>query len=330
MRKINKLLTVVMTAGVLFGMSGMTAFAENYTYTVTIDGGNQGTLVGTQGLTVTNQEGNAPTYSVQGGRIVIQGLEAGDTISFNAMSGAVEQADEKYYIRGIRQSGRDNSEVSSSAFTVTGDNDYVVAYGIKGKMVAYTVNFQDPNGKELAPSATYYGNIGDKPIVAYQYIEKYHPTALAMTKTLSENEADNVFTFVYNEGEKQTVVRPGEVVENIITENVGGTGAATGGNAPGGAGTAGTTGTATPGVAGTTEQTGETPGTAGADAVTEEPEELIDLDEEEVPLAQVDLDEKENAKKKTPIAVGVGIAVVAVIALIALVWFLKKSSKRKE
>ena len=62
-------------------------------------------------------------------------------------------------------------------------------------MVAYTVNYQDASGKSLAESQTFYGNIGDKPVVAYRYIENYIPDALALTKTLSDNEVENVFTF---------------------------------------------------------------------------------------------------------------------------------------
>ena len=34
-------------------------------------------------------------------------------------------------------------------------------------------------------------------MVAYHYIEGYQPQAYNLTKTLSKNEAENVFTFVY-------------------------------------------------------------------------------------------------------------------------------------
>ena len=50
-------------------------------------------------------------------------------------------------------SGRDNASskrLDAPAFTVEGDADYVVAYGIKGNMVAYTVNYQDASGNSLA------------------------------------------------------------------------------------------------------------------------------------------------------------------------------------
>ena len=89
----------------------------------------------------------------------------------------IELNDDKYYIKGFRLSGRDNQDMKSEGandilspvVTVNGDADYVVAYGIKGDQVSYQVRYQDEDGNELAPSRTFYGNIGDKPIVAYQY-----------------------------------------------------------------------------------------------------------------------------------------------------------------
>ena len=84
--------------------------------------------------------------------------------------------DDKYYVKGIRLSGRDNNEtLAAPSFTVDKDADYVVAYGIKGNMVAYTVNYQDASGNSLAESQTFYGNVGDKPVVAYRYVENYIP-----------------------------------------------------------------------------------------------------------------------------------------------------------
>ena len=41
-------------------------------------------------------------------------------------------------------------------------------------MTSYTVNYVDENGNELAPSRTYYGNVGDRPVVAYLYMDGYH------------------------------------------------------------------------------------------------------------------------------------------------------------
>ncbi|MCR2019592.1 hypothetical protein NSB04_07520, partial [Blautia pseudococcoides] len=250
----------------------------------------------------------------------------------------------KYYVKGVRISGRDNNSLETSAFHVNGDRDFVVAYGIQGDMVGYTVNYHDADGNELAPSRTYYGNVGDKPVVAYLYMENYTPQALALTKTLVSNEAENVFTFVYSPVTTETVTVPGETTtvttvvpgttttETTVIETpaAGTTPAGTTGTdgTTGDAGTAGTEGT--PGDAGTAGTEG-TAGEAGTDAGTQviEPEEvpegnqdIVDLDEEETPLADNPEETKEKVKKGFPLAAGIAIGVGAVAALSALAVFL--------
>ena len=78
------------------------------------------------------------------------------------------------------------------------------------------MNYQDANGKTLADSQTFYGNAGDKPVVAYKYIENYIPQALALTKTLSDNESENVFTFTYTPGETDRIVETTTTVTTIV------------------------------------------------------------------------------------------------------------------
>lgn len=156
------------------------ALAEGapYTYTVRFYAGQQGTFA--DGREV----------------IIYSNLSYGSVVSFNP-GGVVLKDGSKYYVRGIRESGRDNNTVSASSFTVTGDRDYVVAYGLRGDMVAYVVNYVDEGGVPLAPSDIYYGNVGDKPVVAFLYIDGYQPQAYNLTRTLAADEAQNVFTFVY-------------------------------------------------------------------------------------------------------------------------------------
>ena len=83
-------------------------------------------------------------------------LKYGAFVSFDVQKDGVVTLNnsDKYYVKGLRKSGRDNSETdeleaSRYSVTVKGDADYVVAYGIKGNQVAYTVNYQDADGKEL-------------------------------------------------------------------------------------------------------------------------------------------------------------------------------------
>ena len=126
-----------------------------YTYKVTLSAGNKGSISGQE-------------------KIEVQDLNAGDDVSFDLSQ--IQVTDEKYYVKGIRLSGRDNAEaLAAPAFNVDGDADYVVAYGIKGNQVAYTVQYQDEDGPtHWQKSQTFYGNVGDKPVVAYRYIEKFY------------------------------------------------------------------------------------------------------------------------------------------------------------
>ena len=246
---------------------------EAYTYTVTFYAGNQGVFTGTEGLSVRHGKG---TVTAAPDRITISGLEAGDVVSFDVQAGALDMGGaSKYYAKGIRESGRDNSTVTASAFKVDGDADYVMAYGMKGNMVAYHVNYQDEDGSRLSDSRTYYGNVGDKMVAAYLYIEGYTPQALSIAKTLSENEAENVITFVYVK----------DTADDTDTLNL------PDGNVP-------------------------------------LDQELLDLDDEEVPTSNTKLDQK-KIEKGLPFALRIGIALAAAAALADL-WFILWRRRKAE
>ena len=336
MKRWKKLLVSLLTVSMTLGASTMSVMADDttpYTYKVTLSAGNKGTINGQN-------------------KIEVSDIAYGSKFSFdNTALYNIQVTDDRYYVKGIRLSGRDNASsepLDAPAFTVTGDADYVVAYGIKGNMVAYTVNYQDASGNSLAESQTFYGNVGDKPVVAYRYVENYIPDALALTKTLSDNESENVFTFTYTPGATDRIVE----TTTTVTTTVPGT--ATPAGAAGTTGTAGTTGaaagtgtgTGTAGTAGGTTAGGTTAGgtttggTAGGttnadnsqdttDDTTTEPDEqtpksLVDLDDEDTPKGNIDAKDKTS---KTPIAAGIGIIVVAVAALAGLIVFLKKRAK---
>lgn len=329
MKKWKRLLVSLLTVAMTIGTASMSVMAaEPYTYTVTLSAGNKGTINGRNKIEKAN-------------------LSSGSTVTFNLND--IQVTDDRYYVKGIRLSGRDNDEaLAAPAFTINGDADYVVAYGIKGNMVAYTVNYQDASGNALAESQTFYGNIGDKPVVAYRYVENYIPDALALTKTLSNNVSENVFTFTYKPGATDRVVTttttitttvPGTATPGTGTGNVGTAGGTTGGTTGGTAGTTGGTTTGTTG--GTTDgtTTGTTDGTTtdnnsqdttakDKDTATSEdeqtPKSLVDLDDEDTPKGNIDAKDKTS---KTPIAAGIGIIVVAVAALVGLIVFLKKRAK---
>ena len=332
MKKWKRLLVSLLTVSMTLGASTMSVMADDttpYTYKVTLSAGNKGTINGQNKIEQTN-------------------IASGSTVTFNLND--IQVTDDKYYVKGIRLSGRDNDEaLAAPSFTVDKDTDYVVAYGIKGNMVAYTVNYQDASGKSLAESQTFYGNVGDKPVVAYRYVENYIPDALALTKTLSDNESENVFTFTYTPGATDRIVETTTTVTTTVpgtatpagaagtTGSAGTTGAAAGtgtgttvsGTTAGGTTAGGTTagGTTTGGTAGGTTNADNSQDTT--DDTTTEPDEqtpksLVDLDDEDTPKGNIDAKDKTS---KTPIAAGIGIIVVAVAALVGLIVFLKKRAK---
>lgn len=200
-------------------------------------------------------------------------------------------------------------------------------------MVAYTVNYQDADGNELAPSQQFYGNVGDKPVVAYRYIDGYIPQAAALTKTLSSNEAENVFTFVYEEGESGTVVETVTVTEG--TGAAAGTGTAAGaGTAGAGAAGAGTAGAGAGAGAGTgaagTEEGGDTTTIEGEDVPQGDGGNVVDLDEEDTPLGNIDVDESgadSDSGSGFPLAGSIAVGVIAVAILAALIVFLVKAKR---
>ena len=158
----KRAIAVLIALLLVFSLSAA-ACAEGYGYTVRIFAGAKGTING-------------------GDVLVLNNVPYGTVPGFDL--GTVKVTDEKYYVRGIRESGRDNDTVSAM-LPVTRDTDYVVAYGIKGDEVAYTVRYLRASDKaELAPAATYYGNVGDKPVVAYKFIDGYTPKYYNLTKTL--------------------------------------------------------------------------------------------------------------------------------------------------
>lgn len=266
--------------------------AEGYSYKITLAAGDKGSLTGE----------------------AVQTAQAGDWVSFNLSQ--VEVNDPRYYVKGVRLAGRDNQEtLASPGFHVTGDADYVVAYGIKGDQVAYTVRYLDADGNELAPSDTYYGNIGDKPVVAYRYIEGYVPRVLAFTKTLAADESENVFTFEYEPGEAPAITETTTTVTTVVpgtaaTAGAGAgaaAGAAAGGNAPGAA----------------EPETEVVPD----EDVPLENQDVVDLDDEDTPLANIDADGKDG--KGVPLAASIAVGVTGVLALAALaVVYMKKRVKK--
>lgn len=322
MRRWKKALASLLGGCLMLGMvsTGVSAAqAGSYTYTITLSAGNMGTISG--------QEKTVYTGAVYGE----------SWASFDLSQ--VQVTDERYYVKGVRLSGRDNADaLAAPAFQVTGDADYVVAYGVRGDQVAYTVQYQDEDGETLAASQTFYGNVGDKPVVAYRYVDGYIPQSLALTKTLSANEAENIFTFVYTQGDPDTIVRTetettvvtGEPsVITVVAGAPAAAGTAAGGTAAGAAGGTGTGGAADAGDGAAAGEVAD----GGTETVEEEPvpegtQDIVDLDEEETPLGDLEIEDNTGANAEGLSMVGsVAVAAAAGVILICLIVYLMKKRR---
>lgn len=352
MKMIKKVLAVLIAFSLSCSLSGINVFAADqggYTYTVTLYAGNQGSFTPDIQLFVDHtKSGNTRKSEVRTGSgiVTVSNLARNDIITVELQTAGLDlHENSRYYVKGIRKSGRDNNTVATSIFRVDRDDDYVVAYGVQGNMVAYTVNYQDEDGNELLPSSTFYGNVGDKPVVAYRYVEGYGPQDLALTKTLVTNEAENVFTFVYSPtgegggsggGVVTRVVGTPETTTTTVTEVI-----------PGNVTTTTTTTetvgeAAVPAAPAAEEAAPEEETAAEEETAPEEEAPLTEIGDEEVPLADQDLkdlDEEEIpasdiqvdkvVKKGLPLAACIGIAAAAASALGVLLVFLKKRKGKK-
>lgn len=200
-------------------------------YTVRVFGGNRGSVNGTE------------EYYV-----LPKSFAYGDEVNLDDYV-TIDITDDKYYFKGYRKSGED--WLASSSFIITEDTDFVVAYGVRGDQVSYTISFIEyGTGRALQndegqTSVTFYGNKGDKPVVPYEYVPGYRPRYRNITGTLGD-EGTNNWTLEYIAVETPTIT---EVVTETTTTGT----------------TTGTTGTGT--AAGTT--TGTTEATPGATATGE-------------------------------------------------------------
>ncbi len=311
MKYLRKIRISLLILSMLIMTIGQTAFAE-YTYTVKIYAGKQGTI-SQDGITVPA----GATVTGGGKEIVISGLKYDQTVYISPQACA-KAADSRYYVKGVRISGRDNSEAENvaSTFDVDGDRAYVIAYGISGDMVPYTVNYVDGDGNILLASDTYYGNVGERQYVSARYVDGYLPQAYNLVKTLQSNTVENTFEFVY------TPVNTPAAETPQTTTPAGDAGAAAPAAPAGDAGAA-DAGAATPGPEGEVED---------LTAVPDEdvPQNLVDLDneDEQVPLANTDLGKQERPGTRMsylPIYFGIGSA--AVLGLILSALYLNKRRK---
>lgn len=283
MKRLKKLFIMMMSLTVFLSLAYTQVCA--YGYKVTLYTGNQGTINSQNEMSIN--------------------VSKGQMVSLDLSQIELPQ-DSKYYVKGIRLSGHDSVDnLDPATFVVNGDLDYVVVYGVKGNQVAYTIRYVDENGKQLSEDSVLYGNVGDKPVVAYKYIDSYIPQAYALTKTLVENEKENVFTFIYKPGETGEIIENTNIVTTVISTTPS-TNANQGNNGTGNA------------TGGTQNNDGDTT-TAGDEDV---PQGLVDLDDEDTPKSNISVNNEKNSS--TPIYAGIAISLAAIVGIIVAFMTIRK------
>lgn len=309
MNKKGKWLSMAFALALGMQTTGLSIQAEDYTYTVRIHAGNHGSIDGRE-------------------EILVKNLPYNTQFTFHAQDVQLDP-DSKYYVKGIKESGKDNDTAQMRAsFPVKEDMDLVVSYGMRSNTTQYMIHYVDEDGNTLAPSVTYTGNVGDRPVVAYLYIEGYQPQAYNITGTLKEEGND--WRFVYQPVPAgTTTVLPGETT--IIDQTTTITSPATT--------TPATPGTTTPPAATPpAAEEGTTPAPAPGPGEAEEgtdnpntPQEIIDIDDPDVPLAGPEGEKNEQASSNWfswPVIAGFGALALVIAGGIA--YFLVRKRREEE
>lgn len=189
MKKMKLFAGLLLAFCLVFGMS-VTAFA--YDYTVTISTGNVGKISGSTSITIPCSYDPASPTSL-------------DLSSTGPYVAQITPDDSRYYVKGFHISGHNEGDLLGIE-TIDKDQVFVATYGIVGKRVSYEVRYQTAAGATLYEKQTFYGNVGDTPVVAYRYVENYVPRDLTISQKLVDDETKNVFTFVYDPAPTSEVI----------------------------------------------------------------------------------------------------------------------------
>ena len=187
-----------------------------YTYTVRVYSGSQGTFnSGAFGNALVDSKNQrvdpasvGASIKIGSDEVIISGIPASDSYGksyhFVYVENMVVRSNEKYLVRGLRESGKDNNTIGTASFEVNRDKDLVVGYYIASGVVPYTINYVDEEGNpvytdlngQMVSSETHYGNAGDQMVVAFPYVEGYQPKAFSGVFTLKADQP-NVYNFPY-------------------------------------------------------------------------------------------------------------------------------------
>ena len=302
-----------------FGMMASPIVAEEneepYSYTIRIYRGNHGYF---------KDNPNQEYMELElGYGEALPSLNAQDLIVTSGESG-------KPYIPGtIKVSGEDllSDTVYLGGGPVTADQDYVVTYNLLLDPVEYTINYMDTRTRQpivgMEPSK-YTGNLNEQVVMSFPYIEGYSPQARNARFTLEEGKSHN-FNFWY-----EPIEAPGTIPGNTTTVTDTETETVT---EPGT--TPATTPETTPG---TEEGPTPAPTPGGEDATTPPagdetdnptgPQDIVDIEDDNVPLAGPEENENGDASKSflsMPALLGMG--ALALLLIGGIVYGVMKKKK---
>ncbi len=234
MKKLSKVLLVFL---LFFGMSTRAKAAdEHYPFTVTFKGGSY-----TDGPEVVG------TVTVQWDAGTQQYVLPYD--AFHQFDAAAASNNSKYEFRGWHYAGIEGIATvnEGDALVIREDTTLVAKYALPGENVEYTVQYINAEtGEKLQPDRTFYGTVGEIIVVAFTYFEGMQPQAYNLQKTLSSDPSRNIFPFQYRpipqqEEEQQEAGGGGNEGAGGGNEGAGGGGQpAGGGGQPAGGGGEGT------------------------------------------------------------------------------------------
>lgn len=291
--RIRKAAVLALSFALMLSAGAMSVFAAGYELTVYSGNGEFASGDSIKGTKVSVDEA-AATVSVDGGSAEAITMPDGESAD-----------NSKYFVRGVKVTGHDNSEVivddidlaSSSSPVKNKDASVVIAYGLKSNMTKYTVKYVVAGTGEELGSETHYGVKGDKPIVSYKYFEGYLPNAWNETGKIAD-DGSTEFTFTYYEVDNEG---------NIIIINDGGGAGGAGAGAGAGAGGAGGAG------AGAGANIGD-----NATPLADGPADLVDIDNGTTPQAAPEDDKTSSGINKGIIA-GAAAVIAAAAAVAAVV-----------
>lgn len=322
-------IAVAVCTGMLLSVTPVLAAADTAEYTVTLRPGSIAQFsdefinayVSTYGAEVTGKTGSIKV-KLNPGESIPMLPDDGDLVYKDSAKG-------RYTM---------NTDWYPDTNVVTGNESFVVKYDALVNAVEYKVRYVDrQSGEDVAPPVITQGNAGQSYTYYSQQIADYVCDVQSQTLTLAES-GDNVITFEYTSTKEPEVNRvevPGDTI--IQEERVPGTttvidqtttaGTTTGGQAGATGDTAGDQTTGTTGDTAADNAAGNT--TAGTETIEDEDvplgqvdldkedtetangaedSENVEIEDEDVPLGQKDLEEDKNT---LPLVAGGAVVIIA-------------------